>query len=519
MGNEFKSLPIHKYIKNALKPEKMKLEEKEEYDLMEKCQKICYREEEIIFKDNLNYIIQLSNQEIFDILFSIFGREKQKHEIITFDDMKYLYFSFKSENSKVKATLISFLLFGNKDSLSIEEINKNIFKIFNKDINILQPKIIGILGELDSVNTKKNNKNTKKKKNYNEYHLEDLIKRLEKEDIFKDFHFMQKILGSTEYKFNSAKNVNGNLNYICDCTEKMESQKQEDNFDSMKNCYALMTSKSYNVLYMETLNYYLNQYKIHKCIANLVIDYIQNNTQKEYCNFNDLKYIFSNLNYSLSLNDKKKFLFKMISSLNNKDKEDNKLTLTYNQIKKYLDIDINEKSNKNINSINDDKSDLYTEEDFMKNNKFDEMINKLKPHLENFGLLPYLLFQAKTDDKNIKRKIIKEILRNENIDSHEKYLEIKFSECDSFYAIDINFWKQLMNDNEEPPEYLNNSNIAEKIELVTEEDKLEEKIRILKRKIAQENKIKYKKDKKDKDGEKKESKKEKDDDDKKKKEK
>jgi hypothetical protein len=157
----------------------MKLEEKEENDLMEKCQKICYREEEIIFKDNLKYIIQLSNPEIFDIIFSIFGREKEKHEIITFNDMKYLYFSFKSENPKVKATLISFLIFGNKNSLLIEEINKNIFKIFNKDINI-QQKIIKTLGEVDIVNTKKINKIIKKKKNNNEYHLEDLIKRLEK---------------------------------------------------------------------------------------------------------------------------------------------------------------------------------------------------------------------------------------------------------------------------------------------------------------------------------------------------
>ena len=162
MGNEFKPL-IEKYINNAFKIEQLILVGKEEKKIMEICSKICYNNEEIIFKDNLKYCIQLLNPDIFEIIFSIFGRKKEKHEFITFDDMKYLYFSFKTNEPKVKAILISFLLFENKNDLSYIEINKKFFTTFNRDLKI-QQKLIETYREFEIINSEKNNQNVKKKK-------------------------------------------------------------------------------------------------------------------------------------------------------------------------------------------------------------------------------------------------------------------------------------------------------------------------------------------------------------------
>lgn len=65
----------------------------------------------------------------------------------------------------------------------------------------------------------------------------------------------------------------------------------------------------------------------------------------------------------------------------------------------------------------------FNEEEFLNsNNIFDDLILKLIPHLEMFELLPYLVFNAKTNDKNIKRKLINETLKSKNIANHEIYL-------------------------------------------------------------------------------------------------
>ena len=125
------------------------------------------------------------------------------------------------------------------------------------------------------------------------------------------------------------------------------------------------------------------------------------------------------------------------------------------------------------------------------------------PHLEIFGLLPYLLFEAKTNDSKIKRKLVKYIFKSKKIDNFETYLETHFNECKFFYVIDINFWNALMDEKEEIPDYINNSRIAEEINIITEKDKFEkEEYNERVKEIEEENKKKAKnknktKDKKD----------------------
>ena len=166
--------------------------------------------------------------------------------------------------------------------------------------------------------------------------------------------------------------------------------------------------------------------------------------------------------------------------------------LTLNQIEKYLNCDDN---SENKNSI--DTPDLYKEEDFLKeNDALDEMIKSINPHLENFGLLPYLLFKVKANNKKVKRKLIQKTLKNDGIENYDQYLENHFDDCDDFYAVSTKFWNLLMDENGEAPEYINNSDIAEYSNLVKEEDLLQEKISLLERENF--NKQEKKADKKNK---------------------
>ena len=482
MGNDLKPLLIQNYIRTYLKPNKFEVKKEVENELLELCQNHFYNREEIILKNNFKYLIQLSNPDIFNLIFEIFGRKGEKNDIISFNDIKYFYVSFKTNDSKVKAVVIAFLLFQNKENLLSNEIKNNIFNIFKGDLitqDILLKQFGQIIMNNDVIASKNKNKNKKKLDNFN---IKNYINKiLENKDYIENFKFIKSVLGSSVYKFNLVKNEK--LNYICDCAKVMSEKNIQDNLESMKNVFESITANTNKVLYLNNFKKILEDSKIHKNIINLVLDYFKKSTLKDYFGFNDLKYIFSNLNYSLPLIDKKKFLFKIISSINNIDKKGNKLT--YNQIEKYLNIDYNEDNDKNHI---DDNSELFNEEDFMKDKTFEDMFNKLNPYLENFGLLPYLIFKVKTDDKIIKRRLIKDILKNENIDNHEKYLENKFEEYDFFYAVNIKFWNILMDDSKEAPDYINNSEIVEEINIVKKEDELMEQITKLKNSQAQQNK-------------------------------
>ena len=481
MGNDLKPLLIHQYIRNFLKPNKFEIIKEVEDELLELCNNHFYNREGIILKNNFKYLIQLSDSDIFNLIFEIFGRKKEKNDIISFNDIKYLYVSFIANNPKVKAVVIAFLLFQNKENLASNEIKNNIFNIFKGDQET-QNILLKEYGEIIMNNDKLVSKNNKKKLNIDNFNIKNYINKiLENKDYIQNFHFIKSVLSSSVYKFNLIKN--GKINYICDCAKVMSKINIEDNLESMKNVFESITAETNKVLYLNNFKKILEDSKIHKNIIILVLDYLKKSTLKDYCCFNDLKYIFSNLNYSLPLIDKKKFFFKIISSINDIDKNDNKLT--YNQIEKYLNIDYNEDNDK---KQVDDNSKLFNEEDFMKDKTFEDMFNKLNPYLENFGLLPYLIFKVKTDDKIIKRRLIKDILKNENIDNYEKYLENKFEEYDLFYAVNKKFWDILMDDSKEAPDYINNSEIAEEINIVKKEDQLMEQITKLQNSQVQQNK-------------------------------
>ena len=299
MGTEFKPLFIHNQIRKVLpKKQRTLLVEGEERELYELCYQHFYRQEEFMLKNNFRYIMQLSNPDIFKIIFDIFGRKKEDAEIITFDDIKYLYFTFTTENPKIKAILMSFLFFKNKTSMPSIDFNKNIFTLFNGDLETQQYLTI-IYSNLIAKKDVNNNANTKKKKNNEDFLLNELIEKLGNAKFIKDFHFKKKYLGSSVYNFKELQK-NENLNYICDCAEIINEQNNQDNLNTMKNSYDSMTSRTHKVLYMNDFKNYLEKSNIHKSIINIVIDYLKKNTQKEFCGFNDIKNIFKYLNYSLS---------------------------------------------------------------------------------------------------------------------------------------------------------------------------------------------------------------------------
>ena len=494
-------MAIKEYINKAKKVNRtITLDEKGKNKLIEMYPQSVNNDENLVFlrKNNFRIAMQLSDDKNFEKIFEIFGEkdDEKKEDIITFDSIKYLYCAFTDDSPKIKLILITFLLFGKNEFMGKIDLTNAILYLFLKPtpfINHLEH--IENIYQKEGKNNKKDNnkkphKQLKTEGNKDENPLEISIKRSdfikyfdlseEKNSKFmNDFHFLKQIEGISEFKFDSNNKNKNNLDFYCDCAKKIDLYKPvayEDNLDSMKKAFDDLTYSTNKALKFEDLKKILERNKIEPNLIYLTIDYLKKITLKEFCFFQDIKDLFTNLQYKNPFEDKKRFLFKMISTINK-----NQTKLTYKQISEYLDITGEKKedkgdtpdSNKN-NTDSDDtinKNGSYDEEDFMKNEIFDKMFNKLKEPLENFGLLPYTEFKVKTSDKQIRKKLINDLFKRDNIDDHEKYLEKHFETSDFFYAIDIKFWKVLMDPEQEAPDFLDNSKIAEEVDIITEEQK------------------------------------------------
>ncbi len=519
---------IYKSLKRII------IKEEENNRLSALFEKFRYNQYDFIGKNHLQTLLDLSDPELFDIIFNLFNVKFQRYRVLYFKNLRELYYCFISDDFKVKIGLISFIVFKNNDKLEYNEISENIKKFFKN--SVLEEVLERIL-ELnnDKTNTKKNNNSITRKEFYY------LCKK--EANFFKYYYFInnRSIIGSSECPLSD-----NDLNYVCDCDVKRYNFNINDFIDSMKSGFDSLTKNTKEILYLSDFRKLMIDANINDKMISLVIEYIRKITQKDYCSFSDIKYIFLNLNYSVPFAQKKRFLFKMILTICGKD---NKVTLK--QLFEYLDFNcpkkeekkendnknqiidetktpknkeieiktdeintdsknINENMDENMNEnkildeiktekqefddINENENEIpkidekklnisIGEEDFMKDDInsndntndiskdiYNDLVIKIIPHLNQFGLLPYLLFKAHTKNKKIKRTLIKDYLKKRNIENHEKFLEENFDKCNSFFIIDINFWNSLMDENSEMPDYINNSRIAEEEEIIMKEE-------------------------------------------------
>ena len=400
MGN---TTTIKNYINNVNPNIKLRLEEIKLHqlcDYIEENKEIFYIEK----KELKNILCNLEEKKC-DRIFQIFGEiNEKKEDIISFESLKYLYYAFTDDNPKIKFILLSFLLFGNKEFMEEKELNINIHYFLN---SVEKLYILFVNYSILCSRSLKSNQIIIQR--------HDFINSGENSEILeylKEYHFIRQIVGTSKFKLNNKnKSI---LEYYCDC----DKNKTPTNIDSMKQ-------NDTKIIKIYEFKEILEKNKIENNFIKIIIDHLKKVTLKEYFFYKDLKYLFNNLDLSLPIDIKKKFLFEIISNIYN-----------------------------NTNVLN-----------------FDEKFINIDLSLEKFGLIPYLEFGIKTDNKKIKKKIINEIFINNSYYNYEKYLENQFEDCDYFYAIDINFWNKLLNDNDEIPDYINNSRIAEEIVIIKEEDR------------------------------------------------
>ena len=404
-------------------------------------------------KENFNIITRLDDEKISDNLFFIFQSSKGK---IYYPDLKNFYVAFA--NKRLKNILLSFLILGKVDKAEVQTYCSNVSQLININeqfVILAGAKIIQFISnEAALANTSIiggiKDRYYKKKGAHYIYKelLMNCITQLLNRNALK-FSFFNKIIPSS--KLIKEKNFN-EKHYICDCLKEYLNLSNINLFDKMEQPFLRDKLVSRGHLSFENLEIMMQEYQVNKKLIDIIIKYLKIVTMKNSIIFDDFKNLMININAEQSHSKKKSFLFKMILTIFNQ-----KISVRGSQLKKILQIENNDVSEEG--KIN--QSDLENIKDININNTIEEYIG----YMGNLILLPYIRYNLKADDPELKKKIINFIL---NKKTAEEYLIEHFDECNKFYPVNIEFWNALTDEKNE----LNNAELKINNSLIAEKDEI-----------------------------------------------
>ena len=416
-------------------------------------------------------LVKISDSKILEEIFKMFSKKNK----MSFKDLKKFYVSFK--NQKFKYILFSFLFFGNQNKISKENymnnsipylISEEKFQLFIDDNFV---KEISVKGD-------------KEKKQI------DIVRKLFMknsfpliEEKFQDFIFIEDVPPSSKIQNQNLKDIKP-FNYICDCLLEDNDSKSK-NIDELEQMRIPFNNDNEAVsnghMSFKSFEKIMNELRVDKKLINLIIKYLKFYTMKDYMNFEDFKYLMSNIYYPIKEGNKLKFLYKMIFALANEKSS----TIEVKKLIKIIEIE-----NKELIHSEKIELDSMSIEDEAIQRGIESYIN----YMYNLGLLPYLRYGIKPTSKKQKKELIMFILNNKSL---KQYLNDNFDKNSSFYLIEKKFWKSLIKSEDSFPDKINNSKIAEEdpifnmkfeenknnekqnVQHVKEKDKKEEKKEII----------------------------------------
>ena len=399
-------------------------------------------------EDYFKRILRLDNEEFSEKLFDIFKYSTGK---MYFSEFKNLYVAFN--NKELSNILFSFLIFGNSEKIEIINYKKNLQQFIDIDKNfekLIQTSFINSINYSPDTSTDlKNQSDSNIKNNKNEIAFKEvflLYLTEKKSELGKlDISFFNKIEKSSklynEIKYEEKKN------YACDC---LIGSKKNINIDFLEQIEGTFLRDKLVVkghLSFEDFKKIMEGYRVDKKLIKLIIKYLQVKIMKNSIVFSDFKNLFSDLLSLDSISKKKSFFFKIILEIYKR-----KESIKDSQLKEIFNIQ-NEECK--LDPIID-KNKFENIEDAIINNEIDAYIK----YLENLTLLAYIRYNLKAEEQPLKKKIINFILNKRTV---EEYLIDNFDKNERFYPINIEFWNNLINENQEVNQELkiNNSLIAE----------------------------------------------------------
>jgi len=399
---------------------------------------LCFRQyasdKLFLNKNDISKLIKIDDNKIIDKLFEIFAYKK---DAISLNDLKVLYLSFT--NPMYRSILLSFFLFGNHKKILKLNYISNLAKFNSKD-----KVFIELFSDEDFIKSIIYKEKSNSKKTYlNKILFIENSKFLFK-DKYNEFEFI-KAIGPSSI-FYTFRLIDMSLNYICDCLVEKDNKSKDLNnsydLEQMKNSFNKDCSNDKNGhLYFKSFEKILKDIRVNQKLINLIIQYLKAYTMKDYLNFEDFKYLMSNIYEPIKIDEKRKFLYKMIYTIANVQS-----SIKTSKLIKILQIDNKEIEKKEIILENSEEP------------RIDMEIDIYLGYMDNLGLLPFLRYNIKPKQIELKKKIINYILNNK---SAEEYLIDNFEANNKFYPINIDFWNSITAPGRYPKDLVNNSTIIE----------------------------------------------------------
>jgi len=404
--------------------------------------------------EDFNKLIKIEEYKILEEVYDIFTSKKGK---MYFNDLKNFYISFT--NDRLKSVLLSFLLFGR-----VGKVQKNIyinnltqfininddFLILGSD-NFLKSIISNDKGSLYTPISFAKNYITGYFKEKDIYYDKNLFIKNSNAYIEKkkfNFSLVKEVIPSSTIGNKKIYELEQNkYTYVCDCLleDTNKNIDEGDELEEMRNFFNKDKASKNGHLLFTDFEAIMKEVRVNQKLIDLVIKFLKIYTMKDYMNFEDFKNLMSNIYTRQSFKHKKNYLFKMLLTICNE-----KSSIKASQLLDILQIE--NKEYKLSGTINEKNFESF--KDPLINSEIETFIG----YMDNLGLLPYIKYNVKPIGQELKKKIINFILDNRTA---EEYLIENFDKNSSFYPINMEFWKSIVEPGEIPDVFVNNSKIAE----------------------------------------------------------
>ena len=293
-------------------------------------------------------INRASESKILSKFFRLFGRKGK----MDFRGLRGLYAIYTSSNYQHKIGFITKLLFGKRQKIPEEKYKQKLTLLFTGW------EMVNYFLDQSRINEIADGKRMIFQKNFY-----DLCNNEKLKPYFEQFTLLTEVISSSEYTEKLISNSDEvkenlfNVNYLCDCETKVESEPTKEELTTIYNgmTFAYINTTN-NLLYIQQFEKFLKEGNLAQFMIDIISQYLKRLVNKNFVLIENIREFFIHFDPSLPIIDKIKFIFQMIAYPN--------LKASNEEIKKSLKINELKSDCKNSEKINSEEFEtLLKDED------------------------------------------------------------------------------------------------------------------------------------------------------------
>lgn len=361
-------------------------------------------------------INRASESKILSKFFRLFGRKGK----MDFRGLRGLYAIYTSSNYQHKIGFITKLLFGKRQKIPEEKYKQKLTLLFTGW------EMVNYFLDQSRINEIADGKRMIFQKNFY-----DLCNNEKLKPYFEQFTLLTEVISSSEYTEKLISNSDEvkenlfNVNYLCDCETKVESEPTKEELTTIYNgmTFAYINTTN-NLLYIQQFEKFLKEGNLAQFMIDIISQYLKRLVNKNFVLIENIREFFIHFDPSLPIIDKIKFIFQMIAYPN--------LKASNEEIKKSLEINELKSDCKNSEKINSEEFETLLK---------DEDLCRISSQIDLLSIIPYLYFGLSPQTSSMTKLLLKHLLGNINLD---EVLKEFFLIDNYFFVIEMEFWNSII---------------------------------------------------------------------------